>query len=415
VPSSTPLVWKQIGRAIAGNATWDTLRTTALSGDGTTLAVGAPGEWGGNDRPGYVEVYKLNSSLALSQVGQHMSGLLLGSLFGTSTSLSYDGRTIAIGSPGDWTIDATSPGFVRVYRLDGDNSSWIQLGQDINGEAGDYLGVSVSLSADGNTLAVGAFGNDRNGTGSGQVTVFRLDDSDLTCLTWTQFGNKLNGEAANDESGWSVSLSADGKAVAVGAKGNNKNGNGYASGHVRVYRIDDNESIWYQSGHDIDGYPGDRFGTSVSISSDGYTIAVGGPGDIWEENRAGYVSVYRYDETNLRWNQIGDNIYAEGYGGVFGVVVSLSADGATVAVAALAHDDEVIGDDAGQVKVFHYEDASSTWIQRGQAIVGEGAYDYSGSSISLAANGKTLAIASQWNDDNGENSGHVRVFGIGNE
>jgi hypothetical protein len=411
VPSSTPLIWKQIGRAIAGNATWDTLRTTALSGDGTTLAVGAPGEWKRYDRPGYVEVYKLNSSMVLSQIGQHMFGFL-GSLFGLSTSLSYDGKTIAIGAPGDWTIDATSPGFVRVYRLDDDNPSWIQLGQEIYGEAGDYLGVSVSLSADGNTLAVGAFGNDRNGAGSGQVTVFQLDDSGSA---WTQLGNKLNGEAANDESGWSVSLSADGKAVAVGAKGNDKSGNGDKSGHARVYRIDDNESIWYKLGQDIDGYAGDNLGTSVSISSDGNTIAVGGPGGIGENYRAGYVSVHLYDETNLRWNQIGDDINGEGYGGVFGVVVSLSADGATVAVAALAHDDEVIGADAGQVQVFHYEDASSTWIQRGQAIIGEGAFDYSGSSISLAADGKTLAIASQWNDDSGENSGHARVFSIVNE
>lgn len=413
MPSSTPLIWKQIGRAIAGNATWDALRTTALSGDGTTLAVGAPGEWGRNDRPGYVEVYKLNSSMALSQVGQHMSGLLLGSLFGLSTSLSYDGRTIAIGAPGDSKSNATPPGLVRVYRLDDDDSDprWIQLGQEIYGEARDYVGASVSLSADGNTLAVGAYGNDFNGTDSGQATVFRLDDSSST---WTQLGNKLNGEAAYDESGWSVSLSADGKAVAVGAKWNDKSGSGLDSGHARVYRLDDNESIWYILGNDIDGYAGDRVGTSVSISSDGNTIAVGAPGGVGENQRAGYVSVHRYDETNLRWNKIGDDINGEGYGDTFGVVVSLSADGATVAVAALAHDDEVIGVESGQVKVFQYEDASSKWTQRGQTIIGEGAYDYSGSSISLAADGKTLAIASQWNDDNGENSGHVRVFSIGN-
>lgn len=203
------------------------------------------------------------------------------------------------------------------------------------------------------------------------------------------------------------------KLQAIGATRNDGNGSGYAAGHVRVFRINDNESLWRQLGQDIDGIVGDRVGTSVSISSDGDTIAVGWPGDIWDADRTGYVRVYSYDKIVLSWKQIGHDIKGEGYGDVFGVVVSLSADGATVAIGALAHDDEVIGVDAGHVKVFHYESAYSTWSQQGQTIIGERAYDYSGSSISLSADGQTLAIASQWNDDNGENSGHVRIFSIG--
>lgn len=142
-----------MGHAIAGNSTWDTMRTTALSGDGTTLAVGAPGEWGeSSDRPGYANVYKVDSGLTSNQIGMNISGIFVGKnnsdLFGSSMSLSFDGNTVAIGSPRDWTLDVNGSGYVRVYQTDGNNfnPSWIQVGQDIQGEEGDYFGVSVSLS-----------------------------------------------------------------------------------------------------------------------------------------------------------------------------------------------------------------------------------------------------------------------------
>ena len=51
---------------------------------------------------------------------------------------------------------------MRIYQYI--NSSWQQLGTDIDGEAADdYSGYSVSLSADGSTVAIGAPSNDGNG------------------------------------------------------------------------------------------------------------------------------------------------------------------------------------------------------------------------------------------------------------
>ena len=112
----------------------------------------------------------------------------------------------------------------------GFGQNWSQIGQDIDGEAAnDYSGNSVSLSSDGNTVAIGAYGNDGNGTFSGHVRVYKN-----TGGSWSQLGNDINGEAANDYSGWSVSLSDDGNTVAIGAYGNN--GNGTFSGNVRVYK-----------------------------------------------------------------------------------------------------------------------------------------------------------------------------------
>ena len=100
---------------------------------------------------------------------------------------------------------------MRVYEYSG--SSWSQLGADIDGEAaGDYSGRSVSLSSDGTIVAVGAPYNDGNGSNSGHVRVYQYSDS-----SWTQLVLDIDGEAANDYSGHSVSLSSDGTIVAVGA------------------------------------------------------------------------------------------------------------------------------------------------------------------------------------------------------
>ena len=84
----------------------------------------------------------------------------------------------------------------------------------------------------------------------------------------------IDGEAGGDNSGWSVSLSADGSVVAIGAIYND--GNGTHSGHVRIYKSVNNS--WTQVGGDIDGAAADNYsGSSVSLSSDGSVVAIGSP------------------------------------------------------------------------------------------------------------------------------------------
>ena len=87
-------------------------------------------------------------------------------------SLSEDGKTIAVGAFSNWKEDDS--GHVRVYRLDDSGSSWMQLGEDIDGEAvGDWSGQSVSLSADGTTVAIRSSWN--NGLDSGHVRIFIVE------------------------------------------------------------------------------------------------------------------------------------------------------------------------------------------------------------------------------------------------
>ena len=110
---------------------------------------------------------------------------------------------------------------------------WSQVGQDIDGENADnWSGYSVSLSDNGNVVAIGAVANDGNGYNAGHVRVYKYDS---TSGKWTQVGQDIDGENADDQSGNSVSLSGDGNIVAIGAQ-NHELFNATPAGHVRIYR-----------------------------------------------------------------------------------------------------------------------------------------------------------------------------------
>ena len=181
-----------------------------------------------------------------------------------SVSLSADGSVVAIGATGNDGNGGNS-GHTRIYHWNG--TSWDQLGDDINGESSDDdSGSSVSLSADGSVVAIGAVGNDGNGEASGHTRIYQLDGT-----SWDQLGDDINGESSFDESGGSVSLSADGSVVAIGAVGND--GNGFIGGHTRIYHW--NGTSWDQLGDDIDGDGLDFLGFSISLSADGSIVAIG--------------------------------------------------------------------------------------------------------------------------------------------
>lgn len=161
--------------------------------------------------------------------------------------------------------------------------SQTQLGADIDGESAEDSSGVVSLSSDGGRLVIGAPGNDGNGSNSGHARVYQWSGMD-----WTQLGADINGEAAGDNSGESVSLSSDGNRLAIGAP----YANGTDSGHVRVYEW--SGMAWTQLATDIDGEAaGGGFGWSVSLSSDGNRLAIGAPGNDGNGIESGHARVYQ--------------------------------------------------------------------------------------------------------------------------
>ncbi len=275
--------------------------------------------------------------------------------------------------------------------------SQTQIGAVIDGEAaGDNSGKSISLSSDGSTVAIGAPYNAGNGGYSGHVRVYKNNSG-----VWTQLGADIDGETKYSNLGTSVSLSSDGNTVAIGAPWNA--GNGSASGHVRIYK--NSANVWTQIGADIDGEAvDDQSGTSVSLSSDGSTVAIGAPNNDENGSNSGHVRVYK--NNSGVWTQIGADINGEEASDRSGSSVSLSYDGSIVAIGAPANAEN--GSDSGHVRV--YKNNSGVWTQIGTDIDGEEADDQSGASVSLSFDGSTVAIGAPYNNGNGSTSGHVRVY-----
>ncbi len=240
-----------------------------------------------------------------------------------------------------------------------------------NTGASDWFGITVSLAADGNTLAVGAISEDSNATGidgdganngasgAGAVYVFTRSGS-----SWSQQAYiKASNTDVNDWFGRSVSLAADGNTLAVGAISEASNatgigGNGANNGAAEagaVYVFTRSGSSWSQQAYikasNTDA--GDWFGRSVSLAADGNTLAVGAIGD---SNATGIDgnganngasdagAVYVFTRSGSSWFQ---QAYVKasntGTGDQFGSSVSLAADGNTLAVGAGGEDSNATG------------------------------------------------------------------------
>ena len=356
-----------------------------------------------------------------TQLGNNIDGEAANDLFGSSVSLSSDGTRVAIGAPQN---DGANAGHVRIYAFAG--NTWTQLGNNIDGEAGDESGSSVSLSEDGNTVAIGA-----PQAAKGRVRIYTIAGN-----TWTQLGNNIDGEAANDLFGSSVSLSSDGNGntVAIGAP-QNDGGSVNAAGRVRIYALteyevvntgqcdDDDDVAW---GNMISTYEEcqraakqlqlpylGRIDTSGMIP--GCTVKEGNEGlhwnPIWYGSGHSSFNGYTNDNWNcgqrtcickkevLVWTKRGNNIDGQVANDLFGSSVSLSEDGNTVAIGAPQND--ATGANAGHVRIYAFAD--NLWTKIGWSIYGE-AGDESGSSVSLSSDGNTVAIGAPKND------GTVRIY-----
>ena len=176
----------------------------ASNRDGSRYAVG--GRLGGSRFSGGVTVY----SPDLAAGSKSLEGEAQADGFGSSVAMSADGDTLVVGAPlNDGAgIDA---GSVRVYRRSG--GSMTQVGSDIDGEApGDQFGSSVAVSSNGNTVVVGAPFNDGAGTDAGHVRVFDLKNG-----AWVQRGSDIDGAVAGGRAGYSVAASGDGNSVVYGS------------------------------------------------------------------------------------------------------------------------------------------------------------------------------------------------------
>ncbi|MCK5774855.1 MAG: T9SS type A sorting domain-containing protein [Bacteroidales bacterium] len=331
-------VWAQIGDDIDGDTEFDQLGVSlSLNADGSIVAVGAFGHDGNNNDDGLVRVYE-NLNGTWTQIGDDIDGEAGGDYSGIAVDLSADGSVVAIGADENNGANGIA-GHVRVY--ENIAGTWTQIGDDIDGEAqGDKFGWKLNLSSNGSVIAIGAPKNDENGYSSGHVRIYENQSG-----TWVQIGNDIDGEAADDRFGSAIGLSSDGQIVAIGGPRNDGNGN--EAGHVRIY--ENIAGAWIQIGDDIDGEAaGDRSGMSLSLNLDGSKLAIGAYLNDGNGTDGGHVRIY--ENVSGTWTQMGDDIHGENPDDRFGYSVSLNADNSTIAIGAYGNDGN--GTDAGHVRVF---------------------------------------------------------------
>ncbi|ALO16499.1 hypothetical protein L21SP5_02879 [Salinivirga cyanobacteriivorans] len=323
----TTETWEQLGADITGESSGDNFgHDLEISSNGEILAISAPN----NDSPfgnnaGHVRVYEWNGS-SWVQKGSDIDGLSDNYEIGTSVALSKDGSTVVIGAP-NWG----SKGYVAIYEWNG--SGWVpKSGSALQGEStNDQFGSAVSANEDGDIIAGGARLNDGNGTSAGHVRVYEWNGS-----AWVQMGADIDGEAGGDDSGISIDLNADGLTIAIGARRNDGGGN-INGGHVRTYEW--NGSSWSQKGSDINGdFDEERMGTAVALDGTGDMLIVGSSQSDTEDTdpatNRGEAKVFSWNSTLSAWVQVGMDLDGNSANAEFGHDVAISNDGSIAMVSA---------------------------------------------------------------------------------
>ena len=311
------------------------------------MAVGAYLNDGNGENKGHVKVYKWENE-SWTQIGNSIEGQNHGDeQLGWQTKLSADGTFLATSS---WKADyvgRTNNGVVRVFEWDG--SSWNQVGSPLAETTDeDKYGTHLSFSRDGKKIAIGVPGLDNdNGDDSGAVQTREWVTSEgAYSFNGARQVHGINGSGLSNNS-----FSNDGKIIAVGGIFANEE-TGYAS----VYQRDE-ENQWVQLGSDLVGEStGDHFGL-LSLSGDGKTLAIGADLNDTQGDDSGQIKVYRY--INDQWSQIGSTINGETAGDQLGFNPLLSRDGTLLIVPVInANTDN--GESTGEVRIYSLVDTTST-------------------------------------------------------
>jgi hypothetical protein len=309
-------------------------------------------------------------------------GLISQTLQGSSVSLSSDGSLLAVGGPGD----NSNVGATWVFRRYG--STWEQMADMPLKGAGSVgasqQGWSVSLSSNGTVLAVGGPGN--NG-GIGATWVFKQSGG-----AWVEMaGVPLVGRGAQGTpaQGYSVCLAPEGDVLAVGGPHAN-----LRVGAAWIFRY--NGSAWVELAGPLvgTGFSGDSYqGNSVSLSSNGTVLAVGGP-----QNRDDVGATWVFRRHGNAWAEMAGMPLVGGNTTVRanqGTAVSLSSDGAVLAIGGPSNDHL-----PGAAWVFRFD--GSAWLEEGgMPLVGTGhsSATNQGFSVSLSSDGSTLAVGGPGNNN----------------
>jgi hypothetical protein len=370
--TATPYPYYQQGNKLTGTGATGTAQqgtSVAISADGNTAIIGGPTD---NSNAGAAWIYVRNGS-TWSQQGSKLvgTGATGAAKQGTSVAISADGNTAVLGGP----TDNMGAGAVWVFTRTG--SSWSQQGSKLTGSGAvgaAQRGISVSVSADGNTIATGGLGDN---SFAGAVWVFTR-----TGNAWTQQGGKLVGTGATGAArqGCSVSISSDGKTLISG-------GYNDATRKGAAWVFTQSGGVWTQQGAKLvgSGASADAYqGWSVALSANGNTAAIGGTND---NSLKG--AVWIFTRSSGVWSQQGNKLVGTGAVGMArqGSAVAVSADGNTLVEGGY-------GDNGNKGTMWVFTRNGTSWTQRGSKVTGTGfsGSPKQGTSIALSSTGTTAAL-----------------------
>lgn len=431
----------------------------ALSNDGNTLAVAAIGENSIVLNSGAAYVFTRSEGLWNLQAFLKASNPGAGDDFGVSIALSGDGDTLAVGAyhedsnatgVGGNEADNSAVDAGAVYVFTRSAGVWSQPAylKASNTDAGDVFGVSVTLSNDGNTLAVGGYREDSNATGinGDQADNSAMDAGAVYAFTrsagvWSQQAYlKASNTDTGDLFGSWIYMSGDGATLAVGARFEDSSATGVGGTEAdnsavdsgAVYVFTRSTGSWSQQAYlkASNTGAGDLFGAMVALSNDGNTLAVGARqeasnatglnGNQADNSAPNAGAVYVFIRDGVTWRQ---EVYLKASnneaGDFFGVRVALSSDGNILAVGASDEDSNAIGingnqadnsaTDAGAAYVFTR--STGVWSQQAYLKASNtGAGNLLGDWLTLSADGKTLAAGATKESGGAPLSGAVYVY-----
>jgi hypothetical protein len=275
-------------------------------------------------------------------------------------------------------------------------------------------GYSVSVSGDGNTVAVGVPGDGQIALGSGAVVIYKKN----TLGVWSVEHGALKASNAggNDHFGTAVALSDDGNSLVVGAPDEDgdatstattSNDNATSAGAAYVFTR--TNAIWSQISYvkASNASTGDLFGSSVAISGDGTRFVVGAPLEDTTTTTSGAAYMFTFSGTIATQETTPPLKAASPTSNVdFGRSVALDQTGVTLAVGA---PDEATG---GKVSVFKRTDVTWSTLTTITGVVpaATAADDTFGESVSLSDDGSILAVGAPYTDSTATNTGSVYVF-----
>ncbi|NNF57919.1 MAG: T9SS type A sorting domain-containing protein [Rhodothermaceae bacterium] len=322
-----------------------------------------------------------------------------GDEFGYGVALSGDGTYAIVGAPGDDDTFFLS-GSAYVFTRTG--TAWSQQ-QKLNASDpgdSDRFGSSTALSADGTIALIGARLDGGAGSSTGSAYVFTRSGT-----TWAEEAKLLASDGADgDRFGAAVALSADGQVALVGAQDDDDAG----AGSGAVYIFVRTGTTWTEQAKltASDAAGGDLFGRAVGISGDGQYAVVGAYLD--DDDGADSGSIYIFARTGTTWTEQAKLTASDAAAGdQFGYGVAIN-DGGTVLMGGANAEDEG-GSDAGAAYAFVRN--GTTWSEAEKLTASDAAAnDFFGRTTALSADGQTVFVGADGDDDNGSDSGSAYVF-----